>query len=81
MTHVVNEEWLYGEIGDRKGQFPIQFIDHVPQGLPPLHDSSEAKKDNSVVTRHEDLLTASLAMWDDAPNDTKLSVRPHYLKY
>ncbi|KAL4229839.1 hypothetical protein ACF0H5_010231 [Mactra antiquata] len=50
VTHSVNEEWLYGEIGDRKGQFPIQFIDHIPHGLPPLHKTTNVMEDNSVET-------------------------------
>ena len=69
---MVNEEWLYGEIGVRKGQFPVQFVDHVPHGLSPLTshniDDKEdhlSKGDHCTETKAEDKLTASLAMWDD----------------
>ncbi|XP_053400118.1 SH3 domain-containing protein 19-like [Mercenaria mercenaria] len=70
VTHMVNEEWLYGEIEDRKGQFPVQFVDHVPHGLSPLpigdaKGDSHAKRDNFTGMNAEDKLTSTLAMWDD----------------
>lgn len=30
----MNEEWLYGELGMNQGQFPANYVDHVPRGLP-----------------------------------------------
>lgn len=30
----VSDTWLYGEIGSIKGQFPSNYIDHVPADLP-----------------------------------------------
>ena len=36
MQYKVNDEWLYGECGGRKGQFPVPFVDHMPANLPPF---------------------------------------------
>ncbi|XP_016941680.3 uncharacterized protein B0303.7 [Drosophila suzukii] len=32
----INEDWLYGEVGGRQGQFPANFLDQVPANLPTL---------------------------------------------
>ncbi|KAH8315141.1 uncharacterized protein l(3)05822 [Drosophila kikkawai] len=32
----INEDWLYGEVAGRQGQFPANFIDQVPSTLPTL---------------------------------------------
>ncbi|XP_017067232.1 actin cytoskeleton-regulatory complex protein pan1 [Drosophila eugracilis] len=32
----INEDWLYGEIAGRQGQFPANFLDQVPANLPTL---------------------------------------------
>ncbi|KAH8374529.1 hypothetical protein KR200_000669 [Drosophila serrata] len=32
----INEDWLYGEVAGRQGQFPANFIDQVPSNLPTL---------------------------------------------
>jgi len=29
----VNEDWLYGELHGRKGQFPASFLEYVPGNL------------------------------------------------
>ncbi|XP_060556964.1 SH3 domain-containing protein 19-like [Ruditapes philippinarum] len=72
VTHMVNGEWLYGEIGVRKGQFPVQFVDHVPHGLSPLSSGdSDAKGDNFTETKVEDKLTATLSMWGDEDHYTQ----------
>ncbi|XP_077294642.1 uncharacterized protein LOC143917114 isoform X3 [Arctopsyche grandis] len=30
----MNEEWLYGELSSNQGQFPANYVDHIPDGLP-----------------------------------------------
>ena len=30
----VSAEWVYGQLGTQKGQFPVTFVDHVPNNLP-----------------------------------------------
>lgn len=30
----MNDEWLYGELGMNQGQFPANYVDNVPSGLP-----------------------------------------------
>lgn len=30
----VNSDWLYGEYGGKKGQFPANFVEHIPRDLP-----------------------------------------------
>ncbi|KAH8383688.1 hypothetical protein KR009_010042 [Drosophila setifemur] len=32
----INEEWIYGEVDGRQGQFPANFLDRVPDNLPTL---------------------------------------------
>ncbi|XP_017013414.2 uncharacterized protein l(3)05822 [Drosophila takahashii] len=32
----INEDWLYGEVAGRQGQFPANFLDQVPANLPTL---------------------------------------------
>ncbi|KAH8407140.1 hypothetical protein KR222_007957 [Zaprionus bogoriensis] len=32
----INEDWLYGEVGSRRGQFPANFLEYVPENLPTL---------------------------------------------
>jgi hypothetical protein len=72
---MVNGEWLYGEIEVRKGQFPVQFVDHVPHGLSPLpSDDNDAKGDNFTETKVEDKLTATLSMWGDEDHNTQVIV-------
>ena len=70
MLHAINEEWLFGEVGSHRGQFPIQFIDHVPNSLTVL--GSEQTEDRSINQDHSkpgDKLTQTLTMWGDEPND------------
>ncbi|KAH3839995.1 hypothetical protein DPMN_113436 [Dreissena polymorpha] len=50
VTHIVNEEWLYGEMGPCRGQFPVQFVDHVPPGLPPLEVSNHGNQTCGLET-------------------------------
>lgn len=30
----INEDWLYGEIDGRRGQFPSNFLEYIPDNLP-----------------------------------------------
>ncbi|XP_064549977.1 uncharacterized protein l(3)05822 [Drosophila montana] len=32
----INEDWLYGEVDGRQGQFPANFLEYVPDNLPTL---------------------------------------------
>lgn len=32
----INEDWLYGEVNGRQGQFPANFLEYVPDNLPTL---------------------------------------------
>ncbi|XP_017039996.1 protein YSC84 [Drosophila ficusphila] len=32
----INDDWLYGEVAGRQGQFPANFLDQVPANLPTL---------------------------------------------
>ncbi|CAM1325652.1 Uncharacterised protein g9017 [Pycnogonum litorale] len=32
----VNDEWLYGRIGQNTGNFPATYVDRIPSGLPPF---------------------------------------------
>uniref|UniRef100_A0A0K8TM41 Putative sorbin and sh3 domain-containing protein n=1 Tax=Tabanus bromius TaxID=304241 RepID=A0A0K8TM41_TABBR len=34
VLHKINDDWLYGEIDGRRGQFPANFIEYVPKNLP-----------------------------------------------
>ncbi|KAG8229988.1 hypothetical protein J437_LFUL008566 [Ladona fulva] len=34
VTGQLDSEWLWGRLGDKWGQFPASFVDHVPRGLP-----------------------------------------------
>lgn len=69
VLHAVNEEWLFGEIGSRTGQFPVQFIDHVPPGVTVLETNQDERNKSSLVhNKPRDMLTETLAMWDDHNN-------------
>lgn len=70
VSHAVNEEWLYGEIGSRCGQFPVQFIDHVPAGIPVLSGGQQAGSTEvmAVKSKSVDKLEETLALWDQ-PDD------------
>lgn len=67
MLHAVNEEWLFGEIGSRSGQFPIQFIDHVPPGISVLGNGSSTNT-NTSPREPADRVAESMAMWDESPH-------------
>ena len=56
VQYKVNDEWLYGECGGRKGQFPVPFVDHMPADLPPF----PAKE----PTAAKDHLTEANALWE-----------------
>ncbi|XP_023177047.2 abl interactor 2 isoform X1 [Drosophila hydei] len=32
----INEDWLYGEVNGRQGQFPANFLEYVPDNIPTL---------------------------------------------
>lgn len=32
----INDDWLYGEVNGRQGQFPANFLEFVPENLPSL---------------------------------------------
>lgn len=34
ILYKVNEDWLYGEVDGRQGQFPANFIEHLPDNIP-----------------------------------------------
>uniref|UniRef100_A0A6P4E6P6 Uncharacterized protein LOC108038584 n=1 Tax=Drosophila rhopaloa TaxID=1041015 RepID=A0A6P4E6P6_DRORH len=36
VLYKINEDWLYGEVAGRQGQFPANFLDQVPANLPTL---------------------------------------------
>ncbi|ALC46627.1 l-3-05822 [Drosophila busckii] len=36
LLYRINEDWLYGEVGGRQGQFPANFLEHVPDNLATL---------------------------------------------
>ena len=61
--YAVSEDWLFGEIDSRKGQFPVQFVDHVPSDLTWMPNKNKPEE------KHSDPLTASLAMWDAVDDD------------
>lgn len=44
----VNADWINGEIGGRKGMFPANFVDFVPDDLPMA--KKEAAKSNKKVS-------------------------------
>ncbi|KAK6641003.1 hypothetical protein RUM44_012702 [Polyplax serrata] len=35
VTHRIDQDWLYGECNGKCGQFPANFVDRIPTGLPP----------------------------------------------
>ncbi|XP_052794680.1 SH3 domain-containing protein 19-like [Mya arenaria] len=68
VTHIVNEEWLFGEKGPHKGQFPVQFVDYVPPGLPPLDPHHNSNQGLPTGEQSLDRIPHSLATWDDEPD-------------
>ncbi|XP_065357297.1 uncharacterized protein l(3)05822 [Calliphora vicina] len=34
ILHRINEDWLYGEVNGRQGQFPANFLEYVPSNIP-----------------------------------------------
>ncbi|XP_017104955.2 uncharacterized protein l(3)05822 [Drosophila bipectinata] len=36
LLYKINDEWLFGEVDGRQGQFPANFLDQVPENLPTL---------------------------------------------
>ncbi|KAH8350137.1 hypothetical protein KR067_002697 [Drosophila pandora] len=36
LLYKINDEWLFGEVDGRQGQFPANFLDQVPDNLPTL---------------------------------------------
>lgn len=36
VLYAINPDWLYGEIDGRRGQFPANYIEYVPQKLPQM---------------------------------------------
>ncbi|KAH8336577.1 hypothetical protein KR074_009359 [Drosophila pseudoananassae] len=36
LLYKINDEWLFGEVDGRQGQFPANFLDQVPEDLPTL---------------------------------------------
>lgn len=70
VSHAVNEEWLYGEIGGRCGQFPVQFIDHVPAGIQVLGGGQQAGSTEDIAVKSKPIckLEETLALWDQ-PDD------------
>lgn len=33
----ISHDWLYGECKDRKGQFPVNYVNRIPCNLPLSH--------------------------------------------
>ncbi|OWF38490.1 SH3 domain-containing protein 19-like [Mizuhopecten yessoensis] len=46
---IVNEEWLYGQRGEQRGQFPANFIDSIPNNLPPYDPEVKPVTQNTVI--------------------------------
>lgn len=34
ILHRINEDWLFGEVNARQGQFPANFLEYVPSNIP-----------------------------------------------
>ena len=66
MQYKVNDEWLYGECGGRKGQFPVPFVDHMPANLPMLPEEEPNKKDP---------MANADALWEEHDGDAQSVVR------
>ncbi|XP_069130793.1 SH3 domain-containing protein 19-like [Argopecten irradians] len=43
----VNDDWLYGQCQEQRGQFPASFIDSIPSNLPPFQPNMEKISQNS----------------------------------
>jgi len=70
---MVNEEWLYGEMGPNTGQFPVQFVDHVPQGLPPWQGAGQDRTAGTTgAGKPVDRLSQVLSAWGDEPDQKKV---------
>ncbi|XP_033743837.1 SH3 domain-containing protein 19-like isoform X2 [Pecten maximus] len=57
---IVNDEWLYGQHQEQRGQFPANFIDPIPNNLPPFQPdvknvSQNVIKEESLVGHESDL--------------------------
>lgn len=36
ILYKINDEWLYGRVGSREGQFPANFVEYIPKNLPKM---------------------------------------------
>ena len=66
VQYKVNDEWLYGECGGHKGQFPVPFVDHMPADLP-LFPSQESNE--------KDPFAHAEALWENHDTSTESEVR------
>lgn len=53
----MNEEWLFGEVNDKKGNFPASFVDRVPTDLPKQKVSSDDVKTDHKSSNPTDQVT------------------------
>ena len=45
----VNEEWVEGELGGKRGMFPVSFVDHLPPDLPSKAATTEPTQPSPQV--------------------------------
>ncbi|XP_035919696.1 LOW QUALITY PROTEIN: cell wall protein RBR3 [Anopheles stephensi] len=47
VLYQITPEWLYGEIDGRRGQFPANYIEYVPQNLPQMPTACSSSSSSS----------------------------------
>ena len=63
VTHRVNDEWVYGTLGESKGMFPSSFIDSVPDNLPMRVEeepvTAETSTSNNTTAASDEVCTCT----------------------